>query len=72
MWFLVFWMFWFNFDFVFKNPKPHPKSVFFWIPVSGHVDKMPQKLILIYDLDARKIRTTKTVVRKTLVVLEYF
>ena len=31
-------------------------------------DIMPQKFILIYDLDARKIRTTKTVVRKTLVV----
>ena len=46
--------------------------MFFWIPVSGHVDIMPQKLILIYDLDAIKIRTTKTVVRKTLVVLEYF
>ena len=46
--------------------------MFFWIPVSGHVDIMPQKLNLIYDLDAIKIRTTKTVVRKTLVVLEYF
>jgi hypothetical protein len=28
-------MFWFNFDFGFKNPKPHPKSKFFWIPVSA-------------------------------------
>jgi hypothetical protein len=34
--FLVFLMFWFNFDFGFKNPKPLPKSKFFWIPVSGH------------------------------------
>jgi hypothetical protein len=32
---VVFWMFWFNFGFGFKNPKPHPKSKFFWIPVSG-------------------------------------
>jgi hypothetical protein len=27
-------MFLFNFDFGFKNPKPHPKSKFFWVPVS--------------------------------------
>jgi hypothetical protein len=27
-------MFWFNFGFGFENPKPHPKSNFFWIPVS--------------------------------------
>jgi hypothetical protein len=38
--FLVFWMLWFNFDFGFKNPKPHHNgrnALFFKKKIKKHV-----------------------------------